>query len=212
VDDRHSDPLIDDVFAREIEDALDVEPSPAFVTRVLANKPARRSWAVSWTFAVGVSAAAAAIVTVVLVTPARSPSTPAPVVSPVIAALPPVVPVPVVPAGPREETRMASAPAVAATPVAPAAPVALRPERVVPVVARVQPNEPEVLFAKDETAALQRLTRGIARGVVDPETLSQPGTTTVATIQSGPIVLPPLQEMSVITLEPLGSLVEGARQ
>jgi len=205
VDDRHSDhALIDDALAREIEDALDVEPSPHFAARVLANKPARRSWAFSWRFAVAVSAAAAAFVTAVLVMPGRRGRAPAPAVTLQIATLPPVSASPsVAPTARAEEPRVASAPT---------------PARVAPIVAalsvarRAQRTEPEVLFAKDELAALQRLTRGIRWGAVDPETLSQPDTTTVAAIQTGAIVLAPLQEMSSITLEPLGALAEGVRQ
>jgi hypothetical protein len=82
----------------------------------------------------------------------------------------------------------------------------------VPVVARVQPNEPEVLFAGDETAALQRLTRGITRGAVDPATLAAPSTTIITAIQPGAIVLAPLTEMSPVAIEPFGSLAEGVRQ
>jgi len=193
--------LIDDALAREIEDALDVEPSPHFAARVLANKPPRRSWAFSWTFAVAVSAAAAAIVTAVLVMPGRSARTSAPAATLQIATLPPVSVAPsVAPAAPAEEPRFASAPQTARI-----APIVTA----VPVVRRARTAEPEVLFAKDESAALQRLMRGITRGAVDPATLSEP---TTAIAAPGQIVLAPLADVSPITIEPFGSLAEGVRQ
>jgi hypothetical protein len=211
VNDRHSDDaMINDALAREIEDALAVEPSPHFAARVIANKPTRTRWRFSWTFAVAAAGAAATIIVAVLVMPGRNPR--ARVASPESAALPPVsARAPNALSASREETRTALAPA-AATPVAPAAPAVARPGPAVPVVARVQPKEPEVLFAKDETAALQRLTRGFTRGVVDPATLSAPSTPTLAAIQPAAIVVAPLAEISPVTIESLGSLVEGVRQ
>jgi len=205
VNDRHSDPLIDvgDALRREIEDAFDVEPSPAFVTRILANKPARRTWRFSWTFIVAASAAAVVIIAVVFARPGRSARTPAPVATLQIATLPPVSASPsVAPSARPGETRVASAPAT--TRLAPIV-------AAVPVVRRAETKEPEVLFAKDESAALQRLMRGITRGAVDPATLSEP-TAAVAAIQPGQIVLAPLADVSPITIEPFGSLVEGVRQ
>ena len=195
--DRHSDPMIDDALAREIEDALAVEPSPQFVARVLANTPERRTWRFSWTFAVAAAGAAAAIVAAVLVMPRRGAHTPTPAAPLQIATLPPMSASPsVAPAAQAEEPRVASAPATASV-----APVAAA----VPVVRRAQTKEPEVLFAKDELAALQRLTRGITRGAVDPETLSGPTETAIAAIQTAHIVLAPLPEISPVALEPLGT-------
>jgi hypothetical protein len=204
VNDRHSDDaMIDAALTREIEDAFAVEPSPHFVARVLANKPERRTSRFSWTFIVSASAAAAAIVAAGLLLPGRGARTPAPEAKLIIATLPPVSgTASSVSAAAPETPRVASAPATAR-----AAPIVA----VVPVVRRAETNEPEVLFAKDESAALQRLMRGITRGAVDPATLSEP-TTAIAAIQPGQIVLAPLADVSPITIEPFGSLVEGVRQ
>jgi hypothetical protein len=203
VNDRHSDDaMINDALAREIEDALAVEPSPQFVARVLASKPERRTWRFSWTFAVAVSSAAAAIVAAVLMMPERGARTPAPTAQLVIATLPPVSAAPsVAPAARPEEPPVASAPVRARV-----APIAA-----VPIARRAETKEPEVLFAKDESAALQRLMRGITRGAVDPATLFEP-TTAIAAIQPEQIVVAPLADLSSITIEPFGSLAEGVRQ
>jgi hypothetical protein len=140
--------------------------------------------------------------------PGRGPRPTAPVASLVIAVLPPA---PVAPrANPSASPDVPRAASAAAARVAPVGPVASRPTPPAPSVARVQPNEPEVLFAQDETVALQRLMRGITRGAVDPATLSQAGA--IAAIQPGPIVLAPLPGISPVTIEPFGSLAEGVRQ
>jgi hypothetical protein len=199
--------MIDAALTREIEDAFAVDPSPQFAARVFANRPERRTWRFSWTFVMAASAAAAAIVAAVLVMPGRRARTPAPVARLVIATLPPV-PLVNVPAPP-ETPRVAAAPST--TSVASVVPVTSRPAPSAPRVAVVQSSEPEVLFAKDESAALQRLMRGITRGAVDPATLSEP-TTAIAAIQPRQIVLAPLADVSPITIEPFGSLVEGVRQ
>ena len=106
-------------------------------------------------------------------------------------------------AAPPEEPRVASAPA--ASRVAPIVAAA-------PVVRRAGTKAPEVLFAKDESAALQRLTRGFTRGAVDPATLRESTTPTIAAIEPGAIVLAPLPDMSPITFDALGALAEGVRQ
>jgi hypothetical protein len=198
--------LIDDPLAREIEDAFDVEPSPAFVTRVLANRPAPRRWTLTWTFRIAVAGAAAAIVAAVAVIPERGARAPAPIATTAHTAprrgQPPVVmppasreETPVASARPaaRERTRIASTPAPTAGAISAAA-------------------ELDVVLAEGEAVALRRLMRGLSRGAVVPETLDTSAVTAIAAIQVAPIVLAPLSEMSPVTLEPLGALAEGVRQ
>jgi hypothetical protein len=71
-----------------------------------------------------------------------------------------------------------------------------------------------VLIARDESAALRRLMRGMRQGVVDPSTLADGPSVIVAIQPPKEIVLPPLAEMSPITIAPLGSVAreEGVRQ
>jgi hypothetical protein len=196
--------LIDDPLAREIEEAFDVEPSPTFVTRVLANRPARRAWTFPWTFTIPVASAAAGVVAIFFVIPDRGARTPAPIATTANVA-PPIGQLSAV-TTPASEAEPAAAPA---TP-APHGETRIASTRAAAVISPAA--EPEVLFAKDETAALQRLTRGLSRGAVDPETVGTPVVTGIVAIQAGPIVLPPLLDMSPVTLEPLGALAEGVRQ
>jgi hypothetical protein len=163
----------------------------------IASEPVPSAWRFSWTLLAIASAAVVMIAAVVIVR--QSTGQPAgPRESALIAARPiGAAFVSLAPAGPRRLVDVSRQRSPSATPSVPPAPA-----------------EPEVLIARDESAALRRLMRGMRQGVIDPLTLADGPSVIVAIQPPKEIVLPPLAEMSPITIAPLGSVAreEGVRQ
>jgi hypothetical protein len=189
---RQPDALTDATLERDIERALAVDPSPAFLPRVraaIANEPVASRWWSAWSW-VGAGSAAVAVTIAILM---LRPSAPQPAdllapqslaSQPVTAAVAPIV------RAPEDHVRI------------------VRPRRSPAVTAGVgrKPRaEPEVLIAKDEAAALKRLMRGIRRGVVEPSTPDEQLAGIQAIRPPGPIVVLPIAAMSPVIIEPLGS-------
>jgi hypothetical protein len=196
MDGHEHDTLSDDALAREIEAALDVDPSPEFQARVRARVATERiqsGWSGPFTWAtVALAGAAVAVLGVWLV---RTTPDPAPDRAP----------------------RVAEAPApladVAPPSVAPAEDLATGP-RVVPVAsvprleAPMRTPRPEVVISRQEGADLQRLIDAIASRRLPPAALPDWDSPATPLDPIDEIVLEP------ITLSPIVRLdnVEGVRQ
>ncbi len=149
--------IAESAFDTDVREALNVEPSPEFVARVraeVARHPIPGAWVFPWRgVALGLAAAAAAIVTVVLVRPTLQTREPAPVA-----------------ASTEQSAPAAAGGAAIALPVlaaaAPPPPVmaATAPVR----VAEPRP-EPEVLVNPAEVAAFRNLLRALDSEQLDEE-------------------------------------------
>ena len=185
------DPMNDAALEREIERALAVDPSPEFLVRVrarIADEPAPASRGFGWLFAgvATVAAAAAVVLAVRMVSPARPPAT-----APLLASR--------------------SIGSIVVPSVSPASSFAVaqlrRDEKAghdVPKarLAATRPAEP--LFDARETTALQRLIADVREARVDLTPLAK----------EGPMPLPAMDPLviSPIVIEPLvPGGVEGER-
>jgi hypothetical protein len=189
--DGHEHPgLSDEALEKEIEAALDVDPSPEFLVRVRTRVATERidggwAWLSGWRLT-GVTVAAAAVVVIGLWS-AREPAS-APPETP-LAGAPPVVP--------RSRTpKPQSAPAAITSsnvskPVIPA-----RPDP----VAQPPLAQAELLISQDEAAALRQLFTAISNGRFDAAVLPDLDAALQPPSEIREIVLEP------ITLSPLASL------
>ena len=143
----------DDALKREIEEALDVEPSPQFATRVrqhIAEQAVRRPVRLSWkVWAPGL--AMAGLLLALLVYSPEPATTPLKPESVAVA---------------RVETKEI-APAPRAKPSAPPA----RPRVIAEAPAREASTEPEVLIDPREAAAFRSFLDGIEKRKIDPSML-----------------------------------------
>jgi hypothetical protein len=197
--------LTDAALAREIEQALAVDPSPQFVARVRARvrrEPAGAAMAFPWMMATGSAAVAviAVIIVGVLMPRVHAPRGDAQPDLPLVAARPVGDPsaelgAAIVPPAPPASSQE-SAPTVSRT-------IALRAN-----------GEPEVLIAPGEAAALKRLMRGVTALPVDLSTLTNRPTDTASLQPLQDIVLAPMADIASITIEPLPPVAreEGVRQ
>ena len=201
MDDRRPDNAMTDAgLERDIERALAVEPSPEFLARVraeLAAQPESMPWRIAWTWLAAGSVVAAITAAIVLSRPAapqpRNVLEPAPRATTTAAKTAPAKP--------------AATPQISLPPT-PDSHVRDVPRRRFPsltsVAERTPREEPEVLIAKDEAAALKRLMRGLNQGVVEPSAAGD-GPNGVQPIQPPiPIVVAPMAAVSPITIAPLG--------
>ena len=188
------DPVKDAALERELERALAVDPSPEFLVRVrarIADEPAPASRGFGWLFAgvATVAAAAALILAVRMVSPARPPEA-----APLLASksigfaviVPAVVPGTVGPASVYAAARLR------------------RDEQAGHDVPKVNARTAEPLFDARETTALQRLIADVRDARVDLTPLAK----------EGPMPLPAMDPLviSPIVIEPLDSSgIEGER-
>lgn len=199
MDGKRPTPLTDAALDRELEAALDVDPSPEFLARVrmrVANEPAPTSWRAPWT---GVAAAAAAAVVVIAVTVSNAPDDGP--VAPRRAAAPRPTPREGVPApapAPRvAESRPAVRPRTRVAPVVtPAA---------VHTVAEERRPFPEVLVSADEVRAYQMLL-----GIVEQQRLPPPPVAAAAADDVVDLSDIQLASLRIEALPPLARL-EGER-
>jgi hypothetical protein len=203
VDNRRSDSqLTDAMLEREIERALAVDPSPEFLARVrsgIASEPAAPAWRFSWTL---LAAASAVVVVIAAVVTLRQ--------------------LEVERGRLRESAPIAARPIGAAfvslAPVGPSRVLDVSPQRFPPArpgVLRTTSTEPEVLIARDESAALRRLMRGMPRGVVVDSPAPGDGLNGIEAMQPLKVIaFESVAEISPITIEPLGSVAreEGGRR
>jgi hypothetical protein len=144
----------DDSLKREIEEALAVEPSPEFSSRVrqrIADQRAKRSARWPWKVWAPALAMAVVAIAVLLYRPAQGP---APVQPERIAvAAPPEVPVPVPAPAPK-----------------PPSPSTLKAPSKAPALKKAL-LEPEVLIDPRETAAFRSFLNGIQQQRIDPSIL-----------------------------------------
>ncbi|HMJ83946.1 MAG TPA: hypothetical protein VK504_12295 [Vicinamibacterales bacterium] len=182
------DPMNDAALEREIERALAVDPSPEFLVRVrarIADEAAPASRGFGWLFAgvATVAAAAALVLAVRMVSPARPPAT-APLLASRSIGSPIVVP--------------AVSPAEAGHYVPKA-------QYIVSGVSRTAAaRTPEPLFDARETTALQRLIADVHDARVDLTPLAKEGPMPLPAMD--PLVISP------IVIEPLASSgLEGER-
>lgn len=205
MDNRPGSALDDAALERGIEHALAVEPSPEFLARVrtrISNEPVPARWIPNWPLLMTASAMAAIVVAAIVMRPGNQE-----------------------PRGSTDASTLASRPLIA--PVATLAPgTVLRPSieaASVPRQATVRVGEPvnqvhdtEVLLARDETATLRRLVRGIssARVVATSTVPDLPAVVVVADIRAmSEIVVAPLAPFSSVNIEPLAPVrEEGVRQ
>jgi hypothetical protein len=177
--------MIDD----EIKDALNVDPSPAFLARVrtrVANEPAPSGWRRSWTFAAAGAMAAALVVSVIVSRPAQ----PRPAES-------------FVAVGPKVPALRAEA---VTAPASRSAKAFARP--VSGFSQTVSPHQPEILLDPAETRALRALVDGVRAGRIDLAAAQR-------STPAEPMVLAPIGdlEIRVMTIDPLTPAGEqGARQ
>ena len=188
------DPVKDAALERELERALAVDPSPEFLVRVrarIADEPAPASRGFGWLFAgvATVAAAAALVLAVRMVSPARPPEA-----APLLASksigfaviVPAVVPGTVGPASVYAAARLR------------------RDEQAGHDVPKVNARTAEPLFDARETTALQRLIADVRAARVDLTPLTK----------EGPMPLPAMDPLviSPIVIEPLASSgIEGER-
>jgi hypothetical protein len=188
------DPVKDAALERELERALAVDPSPEFLVRVrarIADEPAPASRGFGWLFAgvATVAAAAALVLAVRMVSPARPPEA-----APLLASksigfaviVPAVVPGTVGPASVYAAARLR------------------RDEQAGHDVPKVNARTAEPLFDARETTALQRLIADVRDARVDLTPLAK----------EGPMPLPAMDPLviSPIVIEPLTpGGIEGER-
>jgi hypothetical protein len=187
--------MSDATLEREIEQALSVEPSPEFVARlraVVAADSMRAPWQWRWRW-LAVGSAAIALTSVLVMTRSES-------------LLRPTLPEP-----PRTQAAVPQAMPQAPEPPQPALRERPTRDRPAPIrrVSSAPTAEPEVLIAKDESAALRRLMRELRRGRVDPSTRDAPTLEPIAV--PGTIVVMPIPAIAPIAIDPL-ELEGGARQ
>jgi len=182
--------ISDEALEREIENALDVDPSPEFVARVrarIASESTPAVWHLRWRL-VGAGALATAVVLTWFVTGTDRQSPPA------ISARP-VVPPPI------SESAPTGAP-TATTARADLAPSVLPAEKGPPTA------EPKILISPRDAAALRVLMTNIREGRVDP--------TVLAAVEGVGAPLEPLNWITIqpIVIEPLPrlALLEGELQ
>lgn len=187
------DPVKDAALERDIERALAVDPSPEFLVRVrarIADEPAP-SRGFGWLFAgiATVAAAAALVLAVRMVAPARRPEAAPLLASKSIGStvvVPAVVPGTVGPASAYAAARLR------------------RDEQAGHYVPKVNARTAEPLFDARETTALQRLIADVRDARVDLAPLAK----------EGPMPLPAMDPLviSPIVIEPLDSSgIEGER-
>jgi len=188
------DPVKDAALERELERALAVDPSPEFLVRVrarIADEPAPASRGFGWLFAgvATVAAAAALVLAVRMVSPARPPEAAPLLTSKSIGfavIVPAVVPGTVGPASVYAAARLR------------------RDEQAGHDVPKVNARTAEPLFDARETTALQRLIADVRDARVDLTPLAK----------EGPMPLPAMDPLviSPIVIEPLDSSgIEGER-
>jgi hypothetical protein len=189
------DQLTDARLDREIAEALAVDPSPEYLPRVraaVAEQASRAGWRLPWMW-VGAGTAALAMGLAVAVYPTA------------VTERPPV------PDPPR-------AGGLPARPSPPDAPVSL--PRQVPSRARarsgaakpaVEARAPEVLIAREESAALRRLMHGVRHGMVEPADVEP----AVSDVQAGgppsAVLVLPMPAIPPVAIAPL-ELEEGEQQ
>ncbi len=212
MDGRHSPALTDADLDRELDAALEIEPSPEFLARVrmrIEREPRRAPWAPGvrvgarrWALA-GLGALTVAVLAVAVIRPGRSES-------------------------PRPATQVAGMvpPASAlAAPSAPSLPLrspaqVLPPAEVVPrgsgvvrrtparssrrtAVAAATVTTPPVLVAANEVAALERLFARAREGRVNVSALADPPVRSVASAPLAPIEVIDVAPISVNPLSPI---------
>ncbi len=218
---------------RELQAALDVDPSPEFVARVrmrIASEPPPRRWGFAWM--VVAAGAAAAVVVAVVVTRAvgerkGSAELLASRVLPTVMAL-------IDPGSPKglryddhaadatgvtQSSRIASATAVAQPSRAASAAVVAQPfraakepesSRAASAAVVAQPfraaKEPEILVDSREAAAFRRLLAGVSAGRIDLNHMLKPSPFVMADIA-------PVEDIDItpLSIEPLSPGGEGAR-
>ena len=212
---------------RELQQALDVDPSPEFLARVrtrIASEPAPSGWRAWWMLAVGAAAAAAVIAVAVLIS--RQTIAPAPTESVASKSEPatsePVTSEPAKPTAPTQATTNRDAAAVdgrasrdqdphQAEPRARASQeprvVARAPRDVAPGDSSSEPARAAVLLDAREVAMLRRLIAGVGAGRIDLKPVMAPGPFSIA--ETAPLEDILIAPLSIEPLEPSG---EGARQ
>jgi hypothetical protein len=200
------DPMNDAGLERDIERALAVDPSPEFVARVrtrIAEEPSPASRGFGWLF-LGVATAtvaAAVVLAVFVVSPARRPASAPLLASRAIGSVVEVPSVSSVGADPRVRPESRVRPERRVRPESPSSvgPTPGSAPTTTGVVA-----EPATLFDQRETMALQRLIAGVRDARVDLTLL----------LKDPPMALQSLEDLVIpaITIEPLvpGGL-EGER-
>lgn len=194
MDGHERDALTDATLDREIDAALDVQPSPEFLARVRARVSAEHvasPWASGRLLAgAGLVAAGVVVLVVVLPWPVREPGPAIPEQAREVrpASVEPVAPGPAV--APTVDASVRHAERPSGTPAAPVRRAARVEER----------REPEVLISQDEAAALRRLFAAIGQGRVDPSALPS--------LESGSGPMAPIEELVVdpIAVSPLDRL------
>jgi hypothetical protein len=196
-------PLSDAAFDRELDAAVNVDPSPEFVARVrtrIANETAPAPWRVRWTvLAWGAAAAVLAVAAMVTLGPTGKRVEPQQAVAPEVAVQERVAP-------PAPVVSEHSAPAPGGKPARPGP----QPVSSPPQVARVDsqpdlPPFPEVLVSADEVRAYQMLL-----GIAEQQRL--PASPPPARADAGVVELQDIQlaSLTIDALPPLARL-EGER-
>ena len=185
---------------QDIQDALNVHPSPEFLARVrvrIANEPEPSSWRWRWIF-VPAAAVAATIIVAIMLKPAPQlqvaqgfdPAVPGVIAPPPREAAAPAAPV--------RTTRLAK---TVALPVGVALPV-------VSGSSRTSAPEPEALLDARETRALRALIAGVRDGRVDLAAVQN-------SVTPEPMTLPPITAIKIplIVIEPMTPVAgaEGVR-
>jgi hypothetical protein len=182
---------------RELQAALDVDPSPEFVARVrmrIASEPAPRRWGFGW-MAVAVGAAAAIVVAVVVTRSIGERKESGELLA---ARSWPVVAAPIDPGSPQSlhyDDRAAASPMTAGADLG-------RPQ--------AEPAPPllaaEILVDPREAAAIRRLIAGVSAGRIDLNRMLKPSPFVVADMS-------PVEDIEIepLSIEPLNASGEGAR-
>jgi hypothetical protein len=207
MDGRHTPPLTDRDLDRELDAALEIDPSPEFLTRVrmrIESEPRDAGWPLGvragarrWALA-GLGALAAAVLAVAVIRSGRSES-----------------------ARPANQVAGMVPPASAfAAPSVPSAPVPLPPAEVVPpgsgivrraparsssrtAAAATTGGTPPVLVAANEVAALERLFARAREGRVDMLALPEQPDPSVESAPLAPIEAIDVAPISVSPLSPI---------
>jgi len=210
MDGRHSPALTDADLDRELDAALEVDPSPEFLARVrmrIESEPRRAAWTLgvragtrNWALA-GLGALAVGVLTVAVVQSGRSES---PRPDDLVAGVVPQVSVPAPPS-----TGVLPAQAVPPTDVVPRGPVVVLrlPARssVRRTAAAAIVTTPPVLVASSEVAALQRLFARAREGRMDMSALPDQPDPSVAPAPLAPIDAIDVAPISVSPLSPIAA-------
>jgi hypothetical protein len=195
---------------RELQTALDVEPSPEFLARVrmrIAEEPAPRRVRFGW-FVLAEAAFATAVLAAIILRPTTVPPAGEPLL--VAKTLPSVAVAADLGRPGRSKLRPYGDPTDVGRPFRAADPVG-RPFRA--AMAGASTDAPEILVDPRETAMLRRVILGAGRDRIDLKAVIQPSPFVVADLASqSEIEIVPIPEIVPISIEPLQASSEGARQ